>query len=333
MTRSLLLAALLSLAACGASAPSDLSSGDGGIPDGAATQAGDAGADAATSGPDAAGAGPDAGPITPAQKKLLADRPYALTVPNGYDGSRAVPFVLLLHGYTGSGAIQDSYFKLSALAEAKTFLVAAPDGTIDNGGNRFWNAFNVCCNFYNSPVDDVAYLTAILDDVQSRYRIDAKRIFVMGHSNGGAMAHRLGCELSSRIAGFVSLAGPVPKDMDAVCKPTSPIAVLQVHGDADTTIVYTGGTVYPGVPEYDSAPSALGGWATRNRCAPNVTAGARLDLETNLAGAETEVAIHGSCAQGGAAELWTMKGAGHIPSFNATWASTIYGFLMAHPRP
>jgi len=50
-------------------------------------------------------------------------------VPPGYDGAKPAPLVVLLHGYGGTAAIQDGYFKLSDEADAKGFLLALPDGT------------------------------------------------------------------------------------------------------------------------------------------------------------------------------------------------------------
>src|SRR5205814_3467937 len=114
-------------------------------------------------------------------------------VPPGYDATKPTPLLILLHGYTASGAQQEMYFKLGPVANAQGFLYAIPDGTVDGAGNRFWNATDACCNYFGSAVDDVAYLGAIMDDVGTRYNVDPKPIFVVGHSNGGFMAHRLAC--------------------------------------------------------------------------------------------------------------------------------------------
>ena len=39
------------------------------------------------------------------------------------------------------------------------------------------------------------------------------------------------------------------------------------------------------------------------------------------------------CPAGGAAELWTIQGSGHLPAFNDSWADTLYSWLQAHPKP
>jgi polyhydroxybutyrate depolymerase len=273
----------------------------------------------------------DAGDAGESVASPLTARPYRATVPSKYDAAVATPLVVLLHGYSATSKVQDDYFKLSALAETKTFLVALPDGLKDPKGNQFWNATDACCGFLGSPTDDVAYLRAVIADMKAKYNVDPKRVYIIGHSNGGFMAHRLACELSGEIAAIVSLAGASFAD-PAKCLATEPVAVLQVHGDADDTIRYSGGSIGSGVPAYPGAKETVAMWAAKNGCSPDrVETSTRLDLDTKLAGDETKVARH-ACTRG-AAELWTIEGGSHIPSFQPTWAPLIYGFLEAHPKP
>lgn len=277
--------------------------------------------------PSADGA-PDAKPDTSA---LVAARPFNLKVPTGYDKSKPTPLVVLLHGFTASGATQEAYLKFAPVADAKTFLYATPDGTQDTAGNRFWNATDACCNLDGSPVDDVAYINAVIDDVEKKYNVDPKRIFLVGHSNGAFMAHRLACDSAPRIAAIAALAGDVWADATK-CNPQNPVAVLQIHGTADTVIAYGGGknatlAVFP------SAQASVATWAAKNGCASTATPGAPLDLEAVLLGSETTTVEYMGCKPGGAALLWSIQGGTHVPVFQASFATTVYGFLAAHPKP
>ena len=120
-----------------------------------------------------------------------------LTVPASYSGEAATPLIVLLHGFGSSGGGQDEYMKLSALADAYGFILATPDGTAsenDFGGMtkpRFWSATKACCNFEGRAIDDSAYLLGLIDAIKVKYRIDDKRVFLVGHSNGGFMSYRL----------------------------------------------------------------------------------------------------------------------------------------------
>lgn len=326
------LVVVLSLAACGDSGSAP---GDGGS-DASAT-AGSDGAPATSDGASSASDGsaaPSDGPSlarSDADFALVSDRPYHFKVPSAYDKTKPTPLVILLHGYGADGPTQDAYFGLSTLADQRTFLYAYPDGTIDPSGKRFWNATDACCDLYGLLPDDVAYVNAIIDDVAARYNVDGKRIFLVGHSNGGFMSHRFSCDGAPRIAAIVSLAGAQWMDQTR-CKPQDRVSVLEVHGDSDAVIAYGGGSI--GTNGYPSAHQTVADWAQHNGCTGALAAtGMTLDLDSALAGNETRVEAYGGCPQGGHVELWTIQGGSHVPSLQPTWAATIYGFLAAHPKP
>jgi polyhydroxybutyrate depolymerase len=270
---------------------------------------------------------PDAGPAAPDANPLVEARPYGLHVPDSYDAATPTPLVILLHGYSASGAIQAAYFGLTPDSDEHGYLLAYPDGLVDSDGKPFWNATDGCCNFDNNPVDDVAYLSAVIDDIEVRYNIDPKRVYVIGHSNGGFMAHRLACEIGDRIAAIVSLAGMVWKD-PSKCPAAAKVNVLQVHGTADDTIYYDGNQYYP------SAAQTVATWAAKNGCTGELGEGdAPLDLDTSVAGAETTRQHWNGCPEGGAVDFWTMEGGSHIPSFNDTWGDQVWAYFDSHRKP
>lgn len=265
----------------------------------------------------------DKGPTNP----LVAARPYEYQVPSGYDPATPAPLLVLLHGYSASGLVQDLYFGMRPFADAQGILYAYPDGTPDSGGKRFWNATPACCDFEHRGIDDVAYLDAVIGDMSARYNVDRKRVYLAGHSNGGFMAYRLACERAARIAAIVSLAGAMDKDASR-CQPSEPVAVLQVHGDQDGSVPYGGG------PNEPSARESVADWAKRDGCSDRTdTSSPPLDLDKGIPGPETTAEKWTGCHPGGAAELWTIHGGTHIPNLQPTWAATIYGFLAAHPKP
>jgi polyhydroxybutyrate depolymerase len=257
---------------------------------------------------------------------LIVARPYDTDIPVGYDKSKAYPLLVLLHGYGENGFVQDAYFGFNVLADQRGVLVAHPDGTLNASGQRFWNATDACCDFGNSGVDDVAYLEALVDDAKQNFHIDDKRVFFVGHSNGAFMSHRMACDAADQVAGIVALAGDVWKD-PSHCNPSTPVAVLQVHGTVDTMVPYDGSTLEP------SAPQSVATWAQKNGCGSElVDAQQSLDLDEVVAGAETRIDRH-ACTRG-AAELWTMQGVGHVPNFRQPdWGNTVLDWLMAHPKP
>jgi len=257
-------------------------------------------------------------------------RAYSKFIPSSYSKDSSIPLVVLLHGYGSTGAQQESYMKFESVAEKNKFILVYPDGTIDSVGRRFWNATDACCSFF-SQVDDDAYLLAILKEMESRYSIDAKRIYFVGHSNGGFMSYRMACKHPDRIAAIASLAGASffkPTD----CGATNSVSVLQVHGTKDETIFYDGGQILGN--SYPSAFASASQWATVNQCTQNaVTRSTKIDLEGNLAGDETSITAWTNCQSSSEVELWTMENGTHIPTLTSTFATKIWEFFAAHPKP
>ena len=163
------------------------------------------------------------------------DRPFTLVLPSNYQPGTPAALIIALHGYTANTPYADSYFQLSKVADQKGILTIYPSGSKDSNGYLFWNATPACCNFDSSTVDDEAYLLSIIDSVSRDYPVDPARVYIIGHSNGGFMAHRMACNQSDRIAAIVSLAGATYSNTRS-CKPTSPVSVLEIHGTNDAVI-------------------------------------------------------------------------------------------------
>lgn len=286
-------------------------------------------------------AGPDACPSKTtlalsdaARDALVARRPYVFTTPrSGGKSSQPMPLFVYLHGYGSSSKRLREVLDVEALARSRGVLLATPDGSQEPQGRRFWNATPACCNFSGSNVDDVQYIAALIDDVKQRANVDSSRIFVVGHSNGGFMAHRLACELSDRVVGIASVAGAaVPSD--GRCQPQAPVAVLQVHGDADQIISFEGGHALgkASLPRHPSALESVALWAKLNDCeiSPRVTG--TIDIESRLPGPETTISRYSSCREGASVELWAVKGGSHFVAQERAALELIHDFLMSNPR-
>jgi polyhydroxybutyrate depolymerase len=172
---------------------------------------------------------------------------------------------------------------------------------------------------------------AVIDKVASVYAVDPKRIFVMGHSNGGFMSYRMACEHADKIAAIVSVAGETYVDT-ARCMPSEPVSVLQIQGSADETISYAGGKIFQN--PYPGAEETVKTWATYNGCQKTtVKKNARgIDLVDSLAGQETDTTTYECPSVSGAVELWTIKGGRHSPTFTKAFAAEVVDFLLSHPK-
>jgi polyhydroxybutyrate depolymerase len=279
--------------------------------------------------PSASGAEARAGELV-----LGGARPVRVHAPPSARGP--LPLVIALHGYGDRGESFLDYLGYYELARSEGFLVAAPDGTPDSVGSRFWNAGGACCNFDRVRVDDVAYLGGLIREAGARLRgrLDPKRVYLIGLSNGGFMAYRLACE-GAPIAAAVVIAGAAPP-ADARCAPTGAASLLHVHPDADQVVLYAGGRnlLGRGGEAYPGAVASVRRWARLVGCGADaaLAAGGELDLERSIAGAETRALRLPRCPAGVDVELWTVRGGPHVPDFGEAFARASWRWLARHAR-
>src|SRR5262249_41276708 len=155
-----------------------------------------------------------------------------------YDGTRPFPVVLAFHG-GGSNAGQMVRFSgLNDKADQAGFLVVYPNGTGRLEQALTWNGGNCCGYAMLNKVDDGAFVRALLDDLGKVAKVDAKRVYATGMSNGAILAYRLASELSDRIAAIAPVSGPMGTEK---CNPTRPVPVLHFHGTDDDFAPFKGG--------------------------------------------------------------------------------------------
>jgi polyhydroxybutyrate depolymerase len=231
-------------------------------------------------------------------------------------------------------------FHIGDAAAQRGYLVVWPNGTLDSDQLRFWNATDACCDIEGSGVDDAGYLSGLITEIESTFTVDPKRIDIIGHSNGGFMSYAMACKHADTIAAIVSLAGETfanPKS----CAPTKPVAVLEIHGTADDTVLFTGGTLDVGtvrsMAPYPGAEASVATWAQYDGCASKSVTDEHVDVDANLGTgtepAEATVMRWSGCKPGGAAELWTVPGGGHNPDLSDAFPGAVLDFLEAHPKP
>lgn len=273
-------------------------------------------------------------PIALAQQTTQIDAgrgDIPLIVPDSYQANAPAPLIVLLHGYGSNGVQQNEYMGFSELVNHYGFILATPDGTQETQGRnaRFWNASDACCNFYANDLDDSAYVLGIINTVKAQYEIDERRVYLVGHSNGGFMSYKAAHAHSDVIAGIASLAGAEATVAQAA--PVNPVHVLQIHGTADGTIAYDGGDIQGNV--YPGARETVSRWAEYNGCSDQGSVTATLDLDSSLAGLETTVTrFNNGCQPGGSAELWTIAEGAHIPEISPVFPEKVVEWLLARPK-
>jgi len=176
-------------------------------------------------------------------RNLLVYVPSVLPV----EGHRSL--VIVLHGGMGNAQRieserSESALKLDAYAEKHGFVVAYLNGTPVThflGHDKLgWNAGGGCCGqSAENDVDDVGYITGVIDHFVTAYGVDRNRVYGIGHSNGAMMTQRMVCE-AGVYAAAVSVSGPLNLDIDQ-CPAAQGKRVLAIHGVDDANVPMVGG--------------------------------------------------------------------------------------------
>jgi polyhydroxybutyrate depolymerase len=167
------------------------------------------------------------------------DRRYHLHVPPHDQNQAGLPLLLVLHGGGGNGEHARAVTGLDKVGIEKGFVVAFPDGTGRLPKKLLtWNAGGIDVYAARNDIDDVDFCKTVVADIQKRVAIDASRVYVTGHSNGGMMCHRLAREAADVFQGIAPVAGAMNlTGVDA----STPIAVLMIHGSKDEHVRIGGG--------------------------------------------------------------------------------------------
>lgn len=183
-------------------------------------------------------------------------RSYRVYIPAIYDGTQPTPLVFNLHGYGSNNIEQEAYGDFRPIADTANFIIVHPQGLPDLLGTNHWNTFGT------STVDDVSFLSQLIDTIFADYNIDGNRIYSTGMSNGGFMSYKLACLLSGRIAAIASVTGSItPTEFDD-CITNHPMPVMQIHGTADATVPYAGNALFMPVED------VVAHWVEFNECNP-----------------------------------------------------------------
>ena len=180
------------------------------------------------------------------------NRDFLVHLPTGYVSGQHLPVVFNIHGYGMTATLEEYYSKMDVVSDTGNFIVVYPDG-ISNAWNVGW------FGNYHSGIDDVGFISKIIDTLSLLYNIDLNRVYTCGLSNGGFLSHRLACELGNRIAAIASVAGEFSDSVAYYCAPARKIPVMMIHGTNDPTVPYNG---LGGI----GTEQSISIWLAKNQC-------------------------------------------------------------------
>ncbi|HEY6558036.1 MAG TPA: PHB depolymerase family esterase [Polyangiaceae bacterium] len=169
-------------------------------------------------------------------------RQYKVHVPPSYNPQVPMPVVFCFHGLSQNAVMFCvNGAGLHTKADAANFILVMPNGN----ANR-WNAGGCCAG--TPALDEVAFVRAIFRELGTHLNVNLDRVYATGLSNGGFMSYRLGCEAADIFAAVAPGAGGLLSNQIgwgnaasdfAVCNPSEPVSVLDLHGTADGIVPFS----------------------------------------------------------------------------------------------
>jgi polyhydroxybutyrate depolymerase len=201
------------------------------------------------------------------------DRTYGIFVPERVKAARQrVPLVIMLHG---GGGYADNSAKMTGLtpkAAKEGFIVVYPEGTGKFRNKLFtWNSIHCCGYAMTNKIDDVGFISQLIDTLIAKYPVDPKRVYVTGLSNGGMMTHLIGAALPHKVAAIAPVISGLRGDEPA---PKGPVAAIIINGALDESVPAAGGQQGKTGTRFDDdtllKPASYQGdlWANANGCSP-----------------------------------------------------------------
>lgn len=246
-------------------------------------------------------------------KSLIHDeiiRTYHVHVPPIFKQNELLPLVIALHGGGGSGVRMTRFHNFTEQADRNHFIVVFPDGIEKN-----WNDGRGVAKYraQRENIDDVGFISELIDILIEDYPVDRRRVYVTGASNGGLMTNRLGCELSQKITAIAPVIASMAENIISQCSPTRPMPVLIMNGTEDKLVPWQGGYVRfrrQRLGKILSIPKTVHLWVEKNECAsaPDITWEADKDPND---GTRIRKAVYDQCRNGVQVVLYEVQGGGH----------------------
>jgi polyhydroxybutyrate depolymerase len=227
------------------------------------------------------------------------------------------PIVVELHGvgtdvrHNGKNRFLPNF---SIVANIDPVLIVRPQGA-----NRTWDRIPGSVDDWRRlsgadgvPVDDIAFLRAVIADVAAKDGGDPKRAFLYGISAGGYMSARIACEMAGDFRAVATLIATARADQLAECATAKPIPYLLLASKADPVNPYAG-LKLAGRDSLAGAEEVVSYFVHRNGCR-NVEERAVPHADQSDRTTAT-IILHTECAADAEVVFYRLDGAGHtLPS-------------------
>ena len=289
------------------------------------------------------------GPVQHIQVGPL-DRSYIVERAGLAEANSRLPIIIYLHGLgtlisEGVPARFDIPFAL--LPELPSTLVVHPQGV-----DRRWDSIPARIKTWQrlagtdgKPVDDIAFLRALIDHLAADENGDPTRVYVAGVSSGGFLVPRIACEMGDKVAAVADVIGTARQAVFKDCN-AHPVPFALIASTTDDTNPYAGASGSE-LTRIASAPDTAFFFAKHDGCSTRIeTPLPHLDLTLP---STVSLSRFSDCDEGSEVLFYRVDGSAHsVPStapieaegWNASGrrnrdidtAHILWAFFKAHQR-
>lgn len=246
-------------------------------------------------------------------------RQFQVHVPPGYDRSKPMPVVLIFHGLHMNSTMMMGMTGFNPVADHNNFIAVYGDGI-----NNRWSDGRT-----SSGVDDIAYVTSLLDKLAKQVNVDRRRIYACGISNGGFFAQVLACNLPDRIAAAGVVASTMMDHTQGMMQGSKAVPIVFFLGTDDPLLPWADGrtkdigklgealglsslgSIDNGLARYGglmTVPETIGFWTSHNNCSGSPQTRQEADRDPRD-GTTVRRESYGSSSN--QVVLYTIEGGGH----------------------
>ena len=174
------------------------------------------------------------------EKTIMVDgikRHFVVKEPSSWNKKDKIPLIIALHGGGSSwrkfnnGTTKHT---LDIETNRKKILLILPQGI-----KNHWNDGRTALN---NKVDDVKFISKLIDFAIQKQHVNPNKIYVTGMSNGGMMAIRLGIELPNKIKAIAAVSALMNSKI-RYKKLKKSVSFMLIHGTEDPIIPFAGGEI------------------------------------------------------------------------------------------
>ena len=247
-------------------------------------------------------------------------REFNVRIPPDYDGQTPLPLLLVFHGGNGEGTMIQNGLGFDAYTDRDDAIAVYPDGVQKN-----WADGRGTTDASRANVNDLGFVSDLIDHMATHLNIDDDRIWATGVSNGGLFTQHLACELSDRLGAIAPVISALPTTALDTCRPGNVLPMLAIQGTEDAFMTFEGGDASHdrlGLGDggaIESADVTRAFWAERYGCDPTPQVS---ELDPVDAQDPTRVSLYAyrGCQAGARIDYYIVTGMGHTwpPNEGAT---------------